>query len=524
VPIAFRALTQIASGGATDPTSAPALPTGTQVGDMVVYGVIVKYAATTIATNPPTGWQDPANNEANNTGLTDSGNDAGNIRAALFFREYDGVWTMPTIDLSGLPNITMVGAASYSKGADETWDTPVCATAVDDTIGSTGIDPPASGTTIDFVTGDWFGAFAAVNGDVGTPTVPMTATVSGVTFGAATTRWNGTTSGGTDLRGHSIDQTYTSGTASAGPDGGFTLTTGGANGAGVMVFFRLRLVADSSGWPTLDRRMPGRINPDLRPYLPGRWPAPPDAGPAAEGDATVNPATIALAATVPQSVVSVGVTPATIAQAFTVPQSAVDVGAAPAVIARQFDVPQVTADGGGGAANVTPAVIAQAFAIPQVAVSVDAASAVLARAFVVPQAAVSVGVTPAAIARAFVVPQAAVSVGVAPSVIALAFVVPQVTADGGAAGDATATPAVIARAFVIPQTAVSVGAAPTTLTIGLAFPAFVVLTDNLPIPSGHPLIARSDSYGVTAGPDVDLVTFDVHAVTAGPDSHGVEVS
>ncbi len=254
--IGFRAITQIASGGATDPTSAPALPTGTLAGDMVVYGVIVKYASTTIATNPPTDWQDPANNEANNTGLTDSGNDAGNIRAALFFREYDGVWTMPTIDLSGLPNITMVGAASYSKAAGETWDTPVCATAVDDTIGSTGIDPAASATTIDFVSGDWLGAFAAINGDVGTPTVPMTVTVAGITFGAATTRWNGTTSGGTDLRGHSIDQTYTSGTASAGPDGNFVLTTGAATGAGVMIFYRLRVTTAAAAGRPKQRRQP----------------------------------------------------------------------------------------------------------------------------------------------------------------------------------------------------------------------------------------------------------------------------
>jgi len=241
VAIGFRAQTQIASGGATDPTSAPALPTGTQSGDMVVYGVIVKYASTTIATNPPTSWTDPTNNEANNTGLTDSGNDAGNIRVALFFREYDGVWTMPTIDLSGTPNCTMVGAISYSKGAGETWATPVCATAVDNTAASTGVDPAASGTTLDFATGDLLYAFCGVNGDAGTPTVPMTVAVTGVTFGAATTRWNATTSSGTDLRGHSIERAYTSGTASAGPDGVFTLTTGAASGAGVMVFARLRV-------------------------------------------------------------------------------------------------------------------------------------------------------------------------------------------------------------------------------------------------------------------------------------------
>jgi hypothetical protein len=243
--IGFRAQTEIASGGATDPLSAPALPTGTQNGDMVVYGVIIKYGdTTTIVNNPPTDWQDPANNEANNTGSDNAGNDDGNIRLALFFREKDASWsTLPQIDPSILPNCTMVGAISYSKGAGEAWDTPVCATAVDNTASSTGIDPAASGTTISFASGDWFGAFAGINGDAGTPTVPMTVTVAGVTFGAATTRWNGQTSSGTDLRGHSIDRTYTSGTASAGPDGVFTLTTGAATGIGVMIFYRLRVTS-----------------------------------------------------------------------------------------------------------------------------------------------------------------------------------------------------------------------------------------------------------------------------------------
>src|SRR4030042_2388673 len=239
--ISWRANTAIASGGATDPLSVPALPTGTANGDMVVLFVIVKYASTTI--NTPTDWQDVANNEAANSGLTDSGNDTGNIRAAIYFREKDAGWSsMPAVDLSGTPNCTMRGVISYQKGASDVWATPVCANAVDNTIGATGIDPAASGTTISFASGDWFGAFAAFNGDVGTPGT-MTYDVAGVTFGTSNNRLDGATSSGTDLRGRSLDKTYTSGTASAGPDGSFPLTTGGANGAGVMVFYKLGLVA-----------------------------------------------------------------------------------------------------------------------------------------------------------------------------------------------------------------------------------------------------------------------------------------
>src|SRR4030042_1544474 len=127
--ISFRAQTQIASGGATDPLSAPALS------------------------------------------------------------------AMPAVDLSGLPNCTMRGVISYQKGASDVWATPVCANAVDNTTASTGIDPPASGTTISFSAGDWFGSFAAINGDVGTVGT-HTATVAGGTFGTQNARLVGTTSSG----------------------------------------------------------------------------------------------------------------------------------------------------------------------------------------------------------------------------------------------------------------------------------------------------------------------------------------
>jgi len=118
----------------------------------------------------------------------------------------------------------------------------VCANAVDNTIGAVSVDPPASSTTISFAAGDIFGSFCAQNGDVGTFT-SHTATVAGVTFGAQTTRLAAATSSGTDLRGHSIEKDYSSGTASAGPDGAMALSGLGANTAGVFVFYRLRLAA-----------------------------------------------------------------------------------------------------------------------------------------------------------------------------------------------------------------------------------------------------------------------------------------
>jgi hypothetical protein len=243
--IGFREIDDIASGGAADPPSAPALPTGTQNGDMVVYGIMLKYGSGTggVTITPPTDWLDPTDNEVTNTGLSNGSNDEGNVRAALFFREKDASWsTLPQIDLSGTPNCTMVAAISFSKGASEAWDI-ACASAADDSVAATGVNPAAAGTTLGFGSGDWLFSFVAQNGNAGTPTVPMTVTVAGVTLGNNTTRWDGATTSGTDLRGHSTTQTYTSGTASAGPDGNYVLTGGDTNGAGVMVFARLRVTS-----------------------------------------------------------------------------------------------------------------------------------------------------------------------------------------------------------------------------------------------------------------------------------------
>jgi hypothetical protein len=90
--IGFRAITQAASGGTsgTSTISAPALPAGTASGDMVVLVVGFKYGDA-ITMTAPTDWTVVSDNEAANSGLTNSGNDAGNVRGAVFFRQYDGV-------------------------------------------------------------------------------------------------------------------------------------------------------------------------------------------------------------------------------------------------------------------------------------------------------------------------------------------------------------------------------------------------------------------------------------------------
>lgn len=246
--IAFRASNALASGGATDPMSAASLPaTGgtTTNGDIVLYFAIVKYGSGTggVTINTPTDWTLLNNGVVANSGLTNSGNDSGNIRACIFWRIKDAGWsTMPAIDLSGTPDCTMRGAISYSKASSENWATPEGAVAADNSVATTGVNPSASSTVLDFGSGDLFGSFACQNGDAGTFS-SHTFTVSGVTFGSPTSRISGSTSSGTDLRGHQNEKIYSSGTASAGPDGDLVITTANANCAGVFVFYRLRVTA-----------------------------------------------------------------------------------------------------------------------------------------------------------------------------------------------------------------------------------------------------------------------------------------
>lgn len=235
--IGFRGIAATPSTGTADPAAAASLPASTASGDLVV--MVVQVKASSITINTPTNWDSPSNNSA--TGGTGSGIDAGTVNMAVFTREYDGVWSMPTVDLSAAPNQSQVHAISYSKGAGEHWEPVLCANASDTTGSTTLFDPAASGTTISLGTGDWLGAAVAINGDLGTPTVPGTLTATGITFGTINNRFNQASTQGQDSRIIAYDAPYSSGTASAGPDTQISYSGAGASMCGAVVYFRLRV-------------------------------------------------------------------------------------------------------------------------------------------------------------------------------------------------------------------------------------------------------------------------------------------
>lgn len=250
--IAFRSASPTPNTTAADPLGAPALPTGAASGDMILLLIWYKYDTTTIASTP-TNWTKPSNSET--TGGAGAANtDSGVGRIALYTREYDGVWSMPTLDLSGVPNAPCAHAAAYSKSAGETWDAVVCGTASDTTGSTTIFDPPASSTTIELATGDVLGEWIGINGDAGTPTVPGSLTVAGVTLGTLTNRINFDITTGQDAAVELSDAPYSSGTASAGPNCSVDYTGAvNANMAGAVTFFRLRVTAAPVSLPNFLR-------------------------------------------------------------------------------------------------------------------------------------------------------------------------------------------------------------------------------------------------------------------------------
>lgn len=236
--IGFRGISASPSTGTADPAAATSLPASTAAGDLVVMLVLVK--ASTITINTPADWSAPSN--SNTTGGAGTGIDGGTVRIAVFTREYDGVWSMPSVDLSAAPNMSMVHAISYSKAASENWDPVVCASASDTTGSTTSFDPAASGTTIALASGDWLGAYAGINGDAGTPTVPGTLSATGITFGTIANRVNQTSTQGQDARQIAYDAPYSSGTASAGPDTSIAYSSANANMCGGVAYYRLRVI------------------------------------------------------------------------------------------------------------------------------------------------------------------------------------------------------------------------------------------------------------------------------------------
>jgi hypothetical protein len=104
----------------------PTLPTGTAIGDRVY----VIQAGNNTNGGTPTNWASvTVDTQVGPTG-TAPGAGTGRRYLSVFYRDYDGVWTMPSFTLtSATQNTNACSAITLRRGATDTWNSPTVSTA-----------------------------------------------------------------------------------------------------------------------------------------------------------------------------------------------------------------------------------------------------------------------------------------------------------------------------------------------------------------------------------------------------------
>jgi fibronectin type 3 domain-containing protein len=226
VAVSYIGVTTVAAAGqtsnaATMTLAAPALPAGTAAGHRVFY-VIGNITAT-----PPTpsGWSSAGTAEVG-TGTVSAG--AGPRRLTVFYRDYDGAWTMPSITLPATDNQSASWCViTLAKGAGETWTNPLWTTG--NRTQTTGTAFTATGGSMAIPTGG-----AMITATVTPSNLTRTAqtlTATGVTFSGLTERHDSGTGTGADIGMSAYTALVTTG-ATAAPVMNVTLSASSTATAG----------------------------------------------------------------------------------------------------------------------------------------------------------------------------------------------------------------------------------------------------------------------------------------------------
>lgn len=229
--IGFRSAGAWASGSTS---VAPALPTGSAAGDMMVMFVGCKPFNATI--NKPNGWA-ILNAGSGVNGSVASGIDTGSVQWATFYREWRSGDTAPTVSITS-GNVALGSIRGFTKAATESWLEPVSGKGSDNTSG-TGFSI-TSDVNMEIVSGDYVvhgGVIAGNNATFGTPTL----TANGCTFGTVTESpaTEGATATGDDLEASAFYTNCTAGPSNAAPVAGWTLSAAQTGGGSIT---RLRVV------------------------------------------------------------------------------------------------------------------------------------------------------------------------------------------------------------------------------------------------------------------------------------------
>jgi hypothetical protein len=254
--VTYRGVSNAAgqNNGATGTGTAditPTLPGSTASGDRVF---VVQCGSNTSGTTP-TGWTVIGSKDTVvGSGAVSSG--AGLRYQTIYYRDYDGVWSMPTFSLTSATNNShWCGAVSVSKTTGQTWDTPTIST-----VGgafNTATTAYTDTTAASFTThaGGFLLIGTAVNDNV--TSTGGTLTQTGATFGTTTERCDGGTATGNVVAGKLHTSSVTTGASATAT---FTLTLSAASQG------ETRIVEQTASWAKMET-----LTETFAAGLPGTW-------------------------------------------------------------------------------------------------------------------------------------------------------------------------------------------------------------------------------------------------------------
>lgn len=181
------------------------------------------------------------------SGSTAAGVDTGSMKAEVFWKEaVSDTETNPLVtETTPVWNVAAAQVCVFSKGAGETWVTPVIAFGGDETNGS-GISV-TFGSNPGGAAGDYVYLACGINTDAMGPLLTDLSFVwTGITFGTPDAANEGESTLGGDIAVHSITNSVSSGTSSAAPTTTGTGTLSGGADRLEAVFVRLRVSAGAA--------------------------------------------------------------------------------------------------------------------------------------------------------------------------------------------------------------------------------------------------------------------------------------
>lgn len=229
---------QAVNTGTASISVTPTLPAGSAAGDRV-YLTVANVPATTTPTTPA-GWN-LISTQSLGTGTL--GATAGPRRMSVYYRDYDGAWSMPSVVLPSVAAPALLAeTVAIRRATTESWEDPTATQGSDVTVTTTPYS--ATGAAIlGYTTGDW--AMAALVGPGLSSITSGAITATGATFGTVTERADWASVSATNgVHAAVLEALITAGPASAAPVNTATVSTSGQSDGGT-IFIRQTVITPS---------------------------------------------------------------------------------------------------------------------------------------------------------------------------------------------------------------------------------------------------------------------------------------